>query len=224
MASAKPVVTYRGLASNPLQATVLPLRPLWFTFAINSILYALILSPLMCSPFALRRFVRVRRGLCPKCAYPMGESGVCRECGGDALKRRILVAGVFLLAGVVVNVAVAWECALTSFDAEIERAFGVYDSMIWQVDRISRTGAVVFVSVRMRSRFAAQRTASLKSDIRPSAVRSGSSSVSESMRSSRSWKSFGPKSSSPVASTAALSTESRLNSTGLASPERRAAF
>ena len=32
-------------------------------------------------PFVLRRFVRVRRGLCPACAYPMGGSGVCSECG-----------------------------------------------------------------------------------------------------------------------------------------------
>ncbi len=30
---------------------------------------------------ALRRFLRVRRGLCAKCAYPMGESDVCSECG-----------------------------------------------------------------------------------------------------------------------------------------------
>ena len=25
--------------------------------------------------------LRVRRGLCPQCAYPMGESAVCSECG-----------------------------------------------------------------------------------------------------------------------------------------------
>ena len=30
---------------------------------------------------ALRRFLRLRRGLCPKCAYPIGESTVCTECG-----------------------------------------------------------------------------------------------------------------------------------------------
>ncbi len=38
-------------------------------------------------PFALRRFLRVRRGLCPKCAYPMGESSVCTECGRALPKR-----------------------------------------------------------------------------------------------------------------------------------------
>ncbi len=39
----------------------------------------------------LRRFLRVRRGLCPKCAYPMGESEVCTECG-ESLPSRIRVA------------------------------------------------------------------------------------------------------------------------------------
>ncbi len=38
-------------------------------------------------PFVLRRFLRVRRGLCPKCAYPIGESLVCTECGGALAKR-----------------------------------------------------------------------------------------------------------------------------------------
>jgi hypothetical protein len=30
---------------------------------------------------ALRRHSRLKRGLCPACAYPVGESGVCTECG-----------------------------------------------------------------------------------------------------------------------------------------------
>ena len=60
---------------------LLPLGAIWPGFAINTIFYAAILWLLICGPFALRRFLRVRRGLCPKCAYPMGESGVCTECG-----------------------------------------------------------------------------------------------------------------------------------------------
>jgi len=68
------------------------------------------------------------------------------------MKRRIIIVAILVLAGAVVNVAVAWWCALTSFTAETESAIAVYDSTIWQVDRISRTGAVVFVSVRTRSR------------------------------------------------------------------------
>ncbi len=35
----------------------------------------------------LRRFLRLRRGLCPKCAYPMGEAAVCSECGCGLPKR-----------------------------------------------------------------------------------------------------------------------------------------
>ena len=57
---------------------VLPLRPFWPGFVVNTIFYA----ALLWLPFALRRFVRLRRGLCPKCAYPIGESSVCTECGG----------------------------------------------------------------------------------------------------------------------------------------------
>ena len=60
---------------------VLPLRPLPLGFAINTVCYAALLWPLICGPSALRRFLRLRRGLCPKCAHPMGEAAVCTECG-----------------------------------------------------------------------------------------------------------------------------------------------
>ena len=56
-------------------------RPVWPGFAINTGFYAAVLWLLICGPFALRRVVRARRGLCPKCAYPMGGSAVCSECG-----------------------------------------------------------------------------------------------------------------------------------------------
>ena len=61
--------------------TPLPLRPIWPGFAINTLFYATLLWLLIPAPFALRRFLRLKRGLCPKCAYPMGESEVCSECG-----------------------------------------------------------------------------------------------------------------------------------------------
>ena len=60
-------------------------RLIWSGFAVNTILYAGILWLLIGGPFMRRRLVRmklrVRRGLCPACAYPVGESGVCSECG-----------------------------------------------------------------------------------------------------------------------------------------------
>ena len=71
----------------PYRAFVL--RPIWPGFAINTVFYATLLWLLMYGLSALRRFVRVRRGLCPKCAYPMGESAVCTECGGALPKRAV---------------------------------------------------------------------------------------------------------------------------------------
>ena len=65
------------------------LVPIWPGFALNTLFYATLLWLLLPGPFALRRFLRVRRGLCPKCAYPMGESAVCTECG-RALPRRAM--------------------------------------------------------------------------------------------------------------------------------------
>jgi len=62
----------------------LPLRPIWPEFAINTLFYAGVLWILFCGPFALRRMIRRRRGLCPHCAYPTwggGQSPVCTECG-----------------------------------------------------------------------------------------------------------------------------------------------
>ena len=61
--------------------------PVWPGFATNTIFYATLLWLLMYGLFALRRFLRVRRGLCPKCAYPMAESSVCTECGCGLPKR-----------------------------------------------------------------------------------------------------------------------------------------
>jgi hypothetical protein len=61
---------------------VLPIRPAVIGFSLNTMFYAVVLWLLILGPlFVLRRMVRVRRGLCPKCAYPRGESDVCTECG-----------------------------------------------------------------------------------------------------------------------------------------------
>ena len=65
----------------------MPIRPTGPGFTINTLFYAGILWLLILGPFALRRFLRVRRGLCPKCAYPMGESAVCSECGNKLPQR-----------------------------------------------------------------------------------------------------------------------------------------
>ena len=59
----------------------LPFLPLPLGFAINTIFYAAALWLLFAFPFVLRRRRRIKRGLCPACAYPVGDSAVCTECG-----------------------------------------------------------------------------------------------------------------------------------------------
>jgi hypothetical protein len=65
-----------------------PLRPIWPGFAINTVLYAAILYMLLAAPFALRRWRRIKRGLCPKCGYDLrgrgnaADAATCPECGG----------------------------------------------------------------------------------------------------------------------------------------------
>ncbi len=64
---------------------VLPLRLIWTGFAINTLFYAVSVWLLWSSPFAVRRFIRRKRGLCIKCGYDLrghsGGGGVCPECG-----------------------------------------------------------------------------------------------------------------------------------------------
>lgn len=66
----------------------LPLRPVWPGFVVNTILFASVFWILFATPFALRRWWRARRGLCAKCAYPIGASDTCTECG-RSMKRTI---------------------------------------------------------------------------------------------------------------------------------------
>ena len=56
------------------RAGFVPYRPIWPGFAVNTVFYAVVLWLLIPGPFVLRRFIRVKRGLCPACAYPRGES------------------------------------------------------------------------------------------------------------------------------------------------------
>ena len=81
------------LAPNMLHKTAceairsLPLRPIWPGFALNTVFYATLLWPLVRGSVALRRFWRVQQGFCPTCAYPIGKSSVCTECGCGLPKR-----------------------------------------------------------------------------------------------------------------------------------------
>ena len=59
----------------------LPYRPLWLGLAANTVFYAAVIWLLISGPFVLRRIIRVKRGRCVKCGYPVSESAVCSECG-----------------------------------------------------------------------------------------------------------------------------------------------
>lgn len=59
----------------------LPYMPIWTGFIVNTLVYAALLWLLVAAPFTARRMIRRRRGLCEKCAYPVGVSPVCTECG-----------------------------------------------------------------------------------------------------------------------------------------------
>jgi hypothetical protein len=72
---------------NPWTIRVFPLRPIWLGFIINTLFYALLLWLIFFAPFAARRVLRRKRRLCAKCAYPVGVSPVCSECGAGVRPR-----------------------------------------------------------------------------------------------------------------------------------------
>ena len=81
-----PVRAPRGiLISNgsDVERRILPLRPIWPGFAINTVFYAAILWLLTLGPFTARRMIRRKRGLCIKCGYDLRATsgGSCPECG-----------------------------------------------------------------------------------------------------------------------------------------------
>ncbi len=57
--------------------------PIWPGFAVNTLFYATLLWLLIPGPFALRRLIRQRRGVCLACGYDLrhGEHKACPECG-----------------------------------------------------------------------------------------------------------------------------------------------
>ena len=70
----------------------LPFKPIWPGFVINTVFYAVVLWPLFAGPLVLRRRRRIRRGLCPKCAYDLRgspeDATACPECGAAATVAR----------------------------------------------------------------------------------------------------------------------------------------
>jgi hypothetical protein len=59
----------------------IPSTVFWPGLAINTIFYAAIVYALFALPGAYRRRRRIKRGLCVRCAYPVGVGQRCSECG-----------------------------------------------------------------------------------------------------------------------------------------------
>jgi len=62
---------------------IIPIKPIWTGLAMNSIIYASCWFLLMCTLRRTRRTIRRSKRLCMYCAYPLGKSTVCSECGKE---------------------------------------------------------------------------------------------------------------------------------------------
>jgi len=68
-------------AAKVLGVSHLPLGVRPVGFVANTAVYAVVLGVLAMVPGRVRGWWRVRRGRCRACAYPVGVSPVCTECG-----------------------------------------------------------------------------------------------------------------------------------------------
>jgi hypothetical protein len=72
------VVVTRSASGIPV---VIPLHPIARNFAINTVFYAISIWLVVGCMISMRATARLRRGLCPRCAYPRENHIVCPECG-----------------------------------------------------------------------------------------------------------------------------------------------
>ncbi len=77
------LLTPKAAVRRGCMPKVIPLRPLWPGFAINTVFYAAILWLSIRGPFSLRRHIRRKRGLCVACGYDIRGTAqmICSECG-----------------------------------------------------------------------------------------------------------------------------------------------
>lgn len=64
---------------------LVPTRPRWLGFMLNTLFYAAVLYIPFVSFAASKRRWRIRRGLCPACAYELAGLTTCPECGRPTL-------------------------------------------------------------------------------------------------------------------------------------------
>ncbi|MCI0362920.1 MAG: hypothetical protein L0Y44_00325 [Phycisphaerales bacterium] len=78
-----PITVYR--MTMPV---MLPFRPLWLGFAMNTLFYSACFAGMVGAWVGLRRAVRFMRSRCVGCGYPIGVSPVCTECGRKLRRSR----------------------------------------------------------------------------------------------------------------------------------------
>lgn len=83
-------LTFKLWAGNPLDRDLIEVAvlPTLSGFWINTAFYAALLWLMLAAPGGVKRWRRVRRGLCAGCGYPVGESATCTECGGAVAFKR----------------------------------------------------------------------------------------------------------------------------------------
>src|SRR5262245_17289215 len=79
-----------GVPIFPARRTnaLLPMRPIWHTFAADSVLMGAGLWVFSLMLVKARQAIRRWAGRCAACGYPVGASAVCTECGRDVKARR----------------------------------------------------------------------------------------------------------------------------------------
>jgi hypothetical protein len=82
-----PIAKKYASADRLFLERMLPLRPMWPGFVLNTLVLALLLWLMWFAAMSTRRAIRIRRGQCPWCAYPMGVSERCSECGREPGRR-----------------------------------------------------------------------------------------------------------------------------------------
>ena len=89
---APPAVARVAVTAAPIMAQkadrLLPMRPIWPAFALNTIAYAFATWLMWLLWTMTMRTQRRLRGRCGRCAYPVGVSPVCTECGHRVRPRR----------------------------------------------------------------------------------------------------------------------------------------
>jgi hypothetical protein len=78
------ILRWAGSPPSPsfMSPRVLPLRPIWRGFMLNSLLYGGLIWLAFFGRPMWTQARRRRRGQCPACGYPTGTSPRCSECGG----------------------------------------------------------------------------------------------------------------------------------------------